>query len=52
MYLKTIEAFNSYRKRVSAFQIAVNNYTPDQVLGEIIELIKQEIKQITQNGIR
>jgi broad-specificity NMP kinase len=52
MYLKTIEAFNTYRKRLSAYQIAVDNYTPGQVLGEIIELIKQEIMQKTQNGLR
>ena len=52
MYLKTIEAFNTYRSRLSAHCIAIDNHTPGQVLGEIIKLIKQEIMQKTQNGMR
>lgn len=50
MYLKTIEAFNQYHGRLFAHNILVENHTPDQILGEIIELIKQEIMQKTRNN--
>jgi deoxyadenosine/deoxycytidine kinase len=52
MYLKTIEAFNKYRGRISAHSISVDNHTPDQVLSEIIKLIEQGCIQKSLNGIQ